>query len=66
MYEVEKIKEDLKKMLSEKRYNHSLNVASVAKELASIYNVNEEKAYLAGLTHDIAKEFNEEENKYYI
>lgn len=66
MYEVEKIKQDLKCMLSEKRYNHSLNVAEVAKELASIYNVDKEKAYMAGLTHDIAKEFNEEENKYYL
>ena len=66
MYEVEKIKEDLKCMLSERRYNHSLNVAEVAKELASIYNVNEDKAYIAGLTHDIAKEFSEEENRYYI
>ena len=43
MYEVEKIKEDLKRMLSEERYNHSLNVASVAKELAIIYNVDEEQ-----------------------
>lgn len=66
MYEVEKIKEDLRGMLSERRYNHSLNVASVAKELASIYNVDEEKAYIAGITHDIAKEFSEKENKYYI
>lgn len=66
MYEVEKIKEDLRCMLSKRRYNHSLNVASVAKELASIYNVDEEKAYVAGLTHDIAKEFSDEENKYYL
>ena len=66
MYEVEKIKNDLERMLSEYRYNHSLNVAKVAEELAGIYNVDKEKAYLTGLVHDIAKEFTDEENKYYI
>lgn len=66
MYEVSKIKADLKNMLSEHRYNHSLNVADVSRKLAQIYHVDEEKAYLAGLTHDIAKEFTEEENQYYL
>lgn len=66
MYEVSKIKEDLEKMLSEHRYQHSLNVAEVSQKLATIYNVSEEKAYIAGLTHDIAKEFTDEENRYYL
>ncbi len=59
----EKIKNDLKTMLSEYRYLHSLRVADVAMELARIYSYDQNKAYIAGLVHDIAKEFTLEENK---
>ena len=62
MSNVEKIKSDLKEMLSEYRYLHSLRVADVALELASIYAYDQDKAYLTGLVHDIAKEFTYEEN----
>ena len=58
---IEKIKIDLKEMLSEKRYNHSIGVMDKAVELAKIYGVDEDKAALAGLTHDIAKEISDEE-----
>lgn len=37
------------------RFKHSLCVADEAKRLAIKYGVNEEKAYLAGLLHDITK-----------
>ena len=60
--ELEKIKNDLKSKLSEYRYGHSLRVADVASELAECYGYNKNKAYLAGLVHDIAKEFSDEEN----
>lgn len=53
---IEQIKEDLKEELSEKRYKHSVGVMDRAIELANIYNINENEAALAGLTHDIAKE----------
>lgn len=66
MYDVDKIKDDLKNSLSEYRYNHSLNVANECVRLASIYGVDKNKAYLAGLVHDIAKEFSDEDNLYYI
>ncbi len=59
---IEKIKKDLKNMLSEYRYNHSIGVMNKAIELAKIYGVDEDKAALAGLTHDIAKEIPEEES----
>ena len=52
---------DLKSKVSEKRYNHCINVGNMAKKLAKIYNVNEKKAYLAGILHDIAKEMNYEQ-----
>ncbi len=51
----------LKGRLLEKRYIHSLNVADSARELAKKYGVDEEKAYFAGLVHDIMKNAGEEE-----
>ena len=59
---IERIKKDLKEMLSEHRYNHSIGVMNKAIELAKIYGVDEDKAALAGLTHDIAKEIPNEES----
>lgn len=58
---IEKIKVDLKDFLSEFRYNHSIGVMNKAIELAKIYGEDEDKAALAGLTHDIAKEISDEE-----
>lgn len=66
MKQIEKIKMDLKRSLSEYRYYHSLRVADEAKRLAKVYQIDEEKAYIAGLVHDVAKEFDEEENKIWI
>ena len=63
---IEKIKEDLKSTLSDYRYEHSILVAQEAKKLANQYKVDEEKAYIAGLVHDIAKEFSDEENVLWI
>lgn len=54
-YNTEGIKALLKERLDEYRYNHSLGVADAAKELAKIYGEDEERAYFAGLTHDITK-----------
>lgn len=48
-------KEILKKRLTPKRYNHSLCVANEAVRLAEKYGGDVEKAYLAGLLHDITK-----------
>ena len=54
----EKIIELLKSTLSEKRYTHTMNVAEVARKLATLYGADEERAYTAGLLHDITKEYN--------
>lgn len=51
----------LKLNLNEKRFNHSLEVAKEAKKLANNYNIDEEKAFLAGLLHDCAKCFSIEQ-----
>lgn len=59
--EFEKIKEEIKQILSPKRYNHSLGVAKRAEELALRYNQDREKAKLVGIAHDIAKEMPKEQ-----
>ena len=46
----------LKEHLSKKRYTHSMNVANSAVELAKRYGADADKAYIAGLLHDVAKE----------
>ena len=50
----------LKKNLNEERYEHSLGTADCAKDLAQRYNLDTEKAYVAGLLHDCAKCFSTE------
>ena len=52
---IEKMQEDLKETLSERRYEHSIGVMEMAGELAKIYGVDIETAKIAGLLHDNAK-----------
>ena len=59
--EFEKLREKLEKALSAKRYNHTLGVAYTAACLAMRYGVDPEKAELAGLLHDCAKEYSVKE-----
>ena len=47
--------------LSEKRFQHSRNVAKAAQELAALNGVDPQKARLAGILHDIMKEAPPEE-----
>lgn len=42
--------------LSDYRFHHSMCVADRAVELARVYNLDEEKAYVAGVLHDVMKE----------
>lgn len=58
----EELKVLLKTRLNEKRYIHSLAVADEAKRLAELYGGDKEKAYLAGLLHDITKNVPDEEH----
>lgn len=57
-----KIKSLLGSKVSDFRYHHSLCVANEAKKLAKHYGEDENKAYLAGLMHDITKEFAKEDH----
>lgn len=46
----------IKERLSERRFIHSMNVAKAAVELVEIYGGDKEKAWLAGILHDVMKE----------
>lgn len=55
MLSIEEIKLYLKANLAEKRYIHILGVSDIAKNLAKLNGISEEKAEIAGLAHDVAK-----------
>lgn len=63
MIEIDAIKENLKTVLSEKRYTHSLGVADEAASLAERWGEDKDAAYIAGLVHDCAKEIENEKAK---
>lgn len=58
---IEKYKDLLQSKLNEKRYYHSLCVASEAKRLAEDLGADPDKMYLAGLLHDITKNTSDNE-----
>ena len=60
------IEEKLKKMLPDKRVKHSISVSDCAIKLSEIYSCDKEKAKLAGLIHDCAKYFTNEEIEYNV
>ncbi len=51
----------LEKSLKPSRYQHSLGVAETAVLLAQRFGVNEEQARIAGLLHDCAREYRNED-----
>ena len=59
----EKIIKLLRSRLDDYRFNHSLNVADSAKELAEIYGADPKKCYTAGLLHDVMKNASDEEHE---
>lgn len=63
---LEQIQKEIKEILSEKRYLHSVAVMERAEELAKIFNEDIEIAKLVGIAHDIAKELKEDEIIKYI
>ncbi len=63
MYQVKDKIAFLENRLSPKRFRHSCNVARAARQLAQQYGADMEKAYFAGLVHDICKEIPFEEQE---
>lgn len=51
----DEIKKDILNRIGQKRYEHTLRVKDTAMDLAKIYNVDLEKAKVAGFLHDCAK-----------
>lgn len=51
----------IKEKLSTPRYRHALGVAETAQKLAEFWGADPEKAWLAGMLHDYAREYPPEE-----
>lgn len=58
---IEEISAKLEKTLSAKRFKHSIGVMQTAVELAVLYGADKQKAELAGLLHDCARELSNEQ-----
>ena len=52
----EELIEEVRRRLSDKRFNHVLRVEEMAVELAEMYAVDAERVSVAALLHDVAKE----------
>jgi predicted HD superfamily hydrolase involved in NAD metabolism len=52
---LEQMRDSMKMRLKESRYHHSVGVEEVAHDLAVIYGYDEEKACIAGILHDCAR-----------
>lgn len=57
----ETIKNDIKQLLSEERYEHSIRTSIKAVELAKKWNEDEKIAEITALAHDMAKEMTKEQ-----
>jgi len=64
--ELNELYEHVEKLLPQRRYQHTLGVIEVAKKLAKQYGVDEEKAEIAALLHDVAKNMSLSEMHSYI
>lgn len=56
----------IRPLMREKRYKHSLSVAALAKEIADANGLDGQKAYIAGILHDVAKEMENDELTAYM
>ena len=58
---IDEMRRELQRRLNKKRFAHSIGVATVAVKLAKRFGVDATKAYIAGLLHDCAREFEDED-----
>ena len=59
--DLKEAKELVRSRLSDKRYEHTINVKKMAVKLAKHYDVDQEQAALAALLHDAAKEMDKDQ-----
>ncbi|GMO59521.1 MAG: nicotinate-nucleotide adenylyltransferase [Termitinemataceae bacterium] len=57
------IEDEVRSILQRKRFIHSRNVALHCADLAARFNMDSTEAYIAGITHDVCKELNDEDTK---
>jgi len=55
------LKERISQRINPRRYAHCLRVAEEAQKLAKTWAMDEEKAYLTGLVHDVARDMSSED-----
>ena len=58
---IDEMRRELQRRLKKNRFAHSIGVANTAVKLAKRFGVDETKTYIAGLLHDCAREFENEE-----
>ena len=58
---VDEMRRELQRRLNRNRFAHSIGVANTAVKLAKRFGVDADKAYIAGLLHDCAREFENDE-----
>ena len=58
---IEVLTEYVQAVLKKSRFEHSLRVAQTASSLAHSFGVNEDKAYICGIVHDICKNMTDDE-----
>ncbi|MFA6074594.1 MAG: bis(5'-nucleosyl)-tetraphosphatase (symmetrical) YqeK [Negativicutes bacterium] len=58
---IEDLSNYLQEKLTIKRYQHSINVAKCAQQLAELHGVDAETAYIAGLLHDCGRGMSDDE-----
>ena len=52
-----KIEDYVKTVVSESRYEHSVRTARTAEKMCALYGLEPKIGYLAGIAHDMCKEF---------
>ena len=55
--DIDEMRQKLQQRLKKERFAHSIGVANTAVKLAKKFGADETKAYIAGLLHDCAREF---------
>ena len=58
---IDEMRRELQRRLKKSRFAHSVGVADTAVKLAKKFSTDEQKAYIAGLLHDCAREFENDE-----
>ena len=59
--DIDEMRQKLQQRLKKERFAHSIGVANTAVKLAKKFHIDERKAYIAGLLHDCARQFENDE-----